>query len=154
METALFAAGCFWGVERSFSRIEGVSKTSVGYCGGQLAEPTYEEVCTGNTGHAETVQVEYEASAVSYEDLLETFWRIHDPTSLDRQGADVGTQYRSVIFYSDEDQAQAAMSARDELETSGRYREPIVTDVVPAQIFWPAEEYHQKYFEKQRQRWG
>lgn len=154
METALFAAGCFWGVERSFARIEGVAKTSVGYCGGQLAEPTYEEVCAGETGHAEAVQVEYDPSVVSYEDLIEAFWRAHDPTTIDRQGADVGSQYRSAIFYCDEEQAQAAMRARDELESSGHYRDPIVTEIVPAQTFWLAEEYHQKYFEKQRQRWG
>lgn len=154
METALFAAGCFWGVERSFARIEGVIKTSVGYCGGQLVEPTYEEVCTGETGHAETVQVEYDPSAVSYEDLIDAFWRAHDPTTIDRQGADVGSQYRSAIFYSNEEQARAAMRARDELESSGRYRDPIATEVVPAHTFWLAEEYHQKYFEKQRQRWG
>lgn len=154
METAIFAAGCFWGVERSFARIEGVYKTSVGYCGGQLAEPSYEEVCSGATGHAEAVQVEYDPAVVSYEDLLEAFWRAHDPTTVDRQGPDVGSQYRSAIFYCDEEQAQAAMSARNELERSGRYREPVVTDIVPAQTFWRAEEYHQKYFEKQRQRWG
>ena len=150
LEKATFAAGCFWGVEEAFRRVPGVVKTRVGYTGGHTPNPTYQEVCTGETGHAEAVEVIYDPRVVSYERLLEVFWSIHDPTSLNRQGWDVGTQYRSAIFYHTREQARAARSSRARLEASGRYKDPIVTEIVPAGPFYPAEEYHQGYYEKRR----
>ena len=148
LEKATFAAGCFWGVEEAFRRVPGVVKTRVGYTGGHTPNPTYQEVCTGETGHAEAVEVTYDPRVVSYERLLEVFWSIHDPTSLNRQGWDVGTQYRSAIFYHTQEQAQVARSSRARLEASGKYKDPIVTEIVPAGPFYPAEEYHQGYYEK------
>jgi methionine-S-sulfoxide reductase len=147
-ETATFAAGCFWGVEAYFKRVKGVTATTAGYSGGEVESPSYEDVCTGLTGHAESVQVEYDPQAVSYERLLYHFWKIHDPTQRDRQGNDVGRQYRSAIFTHSLEQQAAAEKARDELVRSGRYTRPIATEIVPAGEFWPAEEYHRDYLDK------
>ena len=148
MEKASFAAGCFWGVEAAFQQVPGVVATTVGYSGGRTKNPTYRDVCSGATGHAETVLVEYDPSRVSYEQLLDVFWENHDPTQLDRQGPDVGEQYRSAIFFHTPAQETAARAAKERLEASGRFRRPIVTEVTPASEFWPAEDYHQKYLEK------
>ncbi|MDX1595952.1 MAG: peptide-methionine (S)-S-oxide reductase MsrA [Nitrosopumilaceae archaeon] len=145
---ATFAAGCFWHVEDLFRKTKGVKSTKVGYTGGTLPNPTYEEVCTDRTGHAEAVQIEYDPQEISYNDLLKIFWENHDPTTLNRQGPDVGTQYRSAVFYHDESQKQDAEKSKHELEKSGRYQKPIVTEVKPVPEFYSAEEYHQKYFQK------
>lgn len=150
MEKATFGAGCFWGVEASFSKIKGVVSTEAGYAGGWTENPTYEDVCTGNTGHAEVVRVEFDPEVVSYEKLLDLFWSIHDPTTLNRQGPDVGTQYRSVIFYHTPEQEKVARKSRDRVERRGSFTDPIVTEIVPARNFYRAEEYHQKYFEKRK----
>ena len=147
-EKATFAAGCFWGVEAAFWNVAGVLSTTVGYTGGTAANPSYEQVCTGRTGHAEAVEVVYDPERVGYEDLLETFWAGHDPTTLNRQGPDVGTQYRSAIFVHDDAQKKAALESRQKLEESGQFRRPIVTEITPATEFFRAEEYHQKYFDK------
>jgi peptide-methionine (S)-S-oxide reductase len=147
-DKATFGAGCFWGVESAFSRVPGVIGTAVGYMGGTFDHPTYRDVCTGTTGHAEAVEVEFDPARVSYEHLLEVFFRIHDPTTPGRQGVDIGTQYRSVIFYHTPEQEAAAEAYKERLERSGRFRRPIVTEIVPAQTFWCAEEYHQRYHEK------
>jgi peptide-methionine (S)-S-oxide reductase len=144
-EKALFAAGCFWGVEKIFAKTPGVIDTRVGYSGGQMLNPTYEQVLTHATGHAETVEVTFDPARVSYEKLLEVFWDLHDPTTVDRQGPDVGSNYRSAIFFLDEGQKQAALKSREKLEKSGCYEKPIVTEIVKAGKFWPAEEYHQKH---------
>ncbi len=148
MAKATFAAGCFWGVEEAFRTVPGVLATTVGYSGGTRANPTYEEVCTGRTGHAESVLVEYDPTRVSYERLLDIFWNEHDPTTLNRQGPDVGTQYRSVIFFHDAEQQAAAVASKERLEHAGQYRRPIVTQIVPAETFYSAEDYHQQYFFK------
>jgi peptide-methionine (S)-S-oxide reductase len=148
MAKATFAAGCFWGVEANFRRVMGVTSTLVGYTGGQLANPTYEAVCTDRTGHAEAIEVDYDPKQVRYDDLLEIFWATHDPTTPNRQGPDVGTQYRSAIFYHDADQEAAAIASKERAEKSGRFRKPIVTQIVPAGVFYPAEDYHQQYYEK------
>jgi len=148
MPTATFAAGCFWGVEAVFRQLTGVIATLVGYMGGTLENPNYQAVCTDTTGHAEVVQVEYDANQVSYETLLAVFWGNHDPTSLNRQGADVGTQYRSVIFFHTPEQETIARLSKDKLEKSGQYHAPIVTEIIPAARFYPAEECHQQYLEK------
>lgn len=148
MEKATFGAGCFWGVEAAFRQIKGVKATAVGYAGGTTKNPTYEEVCTDRTGHAEVVQVDFDPAEVSYEDLLEVFWSTHDPTQLNRQGSDVGMQYRSVIFFHSPEEEAAAHASKEKLAASGRYRRPIVTEIVPAGEFWCAEEYHQQYLEK------
>ncbi len=148
MSTATFGAGCFWGVEAAYRQVPGVLSTAVGYMGGTLANPTYEDVCTDRTAHAEVVQVEYDPNKVSYDDLLNVFWENHDPTTLNRQGPDVGTQYRSAVFFQDADQEKAAKASKERLESSGRYRRPIVTEITPASTFWRAEEYHQQYLEK------
>src|SRR5215831_12235201 len=148
MEKATFGAGCFWGVEATFRQVEGVTTAAVGYMGGTLENPTYEDVCTDRTGHAEVVQVEYDPSQVSYDELLKVFWENHDPTTLNRQGPDVGTQYRSVIFFTTPEQERAARASRAALEASGRYHRPIVTAIEPAPPFYEAEEYHQRYLEK------
>ncbi len=148
MEKATFGAGCFWGVEATFRRIAGVSATAVGYAGGTLENPTYRDVCSGRTGHAEVVRVAFDPSRVSYEQLLDTFWTIHDPTTLDRQGLDIGSQYRSVIFFHGPEQEAAANASRDRLGESGRLGRAIVTEIVPAPTFYMAEDYHQRYFEK------
>ncbi len=146
VEKATFGAGCFWGVEAAFRRIPGVRTTAVGYLGGWLDDPTYEDVCTGRTGHAEVVQVEFDPAAVSYEDLLGTFWENHDPTTLNRQGPDVGTQYRSAIFFHTPEQEAAAVASKRRVEAGSA--KPIVTEITPASRFYRAEEYHQRYLEK------
>ena len=148
MARATFAAGCFWGVEAAFRQQKGVTASAVGYTGGHLANPTYEDVCTDRTGHAEAAQLDYDPAQVSYDELLELFWQIHDPTTVDRQGPDVGTQYRSAIFYHTPEQQAAAVASRDRLQASGRYRRRVVTEIVPVADFWRAEEYHQRYLEK------
>ena len=147
-EKATFGAGCFWGVEAAFRKVKGVVSTTVGYSGGSSKNPTYKDVCSGRTGHAEVVQVEYDPSKTSYEELLKVFWGVHDPTQINRQGPDVGTQYRSAIFFYTAEQEAAAKAAKAHLEKSGRYRKPIVTEIIPASEFYMAEEYHQQYFEK------
>lgn len=145
---AVFAAGCFWGVEATFRQIKGVISTSVGYTGGKLENPTYEQVCTDKTGHAEAVEVVYDPEKVSYETLLDVFWKNHNPTTLNRQGPDTGTQYRSAIFYQDEAQKKVAELSKEKLEKSGQYNKPIVTEIVPAVPYYRAEDYHQQYLEK------
>ena len=147
MQKAIFGAGCFWGVELTFSKVEGVESTAVGYCGGSVSDPTYEIVCTGQSGHAEVVLVEFNPDKVSFDKLLDTFWSLHDPTTLNRQGPDIGTQYRSVIFFQDEDQAALSMASKDKLQASGKYKNDIVTEIVSSKQFYRAEEYHQKYLE-------
>ena len=144
---ATFAAGCFWGVEEVFRNVKGVVNTSVGYIGGKMKNPTYEGVCTDETGHAEAVQVEFDPKQVSYEKLLDVFWENHDPTQLNRQGPDVGTQYRSAIFYHDEKQKEMAIQSKNKIEKSGKFKKPIMTEIVPAKEFYKAEEYHQRYLE-------
>jgi peptide-methionine (S)-S-oxide reductase len=146
--TATFAAGCFWGVEATFRQLAGVRATAVGYIGGHKDNPTYEDVCYRDTGHAEAVQVEYDPAQVSYDELLAVFFENHDPTTLNRQGPDVGEQYRSGVFYHDNGQRDAALAAKERLQASGRYRRPIVTEITPAATFYRAEEYHQRYLEK------
>jgi peptide-methionine (S)-S-oxide reductase len=148
MATATFAAGCFWGVEAAFRQVPGVTATRVGYTGGTTANPTYKQVCTDRTGHAEAVEVSYDPARVSYDDLLRVFWETHDPTQRNRQGPDIGTQYRSAIFYHDPEQEAAARASKERLERSGAHKRPIVTEIVPAQTFYQAEDYHQQYLEK------
>ncbi|MFP4655520.1 MAG: peptide-methionine (S)-S-oxide reductase MsrA [Methanohalobium sp.] len=148
MEKATFAAGCFWGVEAAFRQIEGVVSTRVGYTGGKWENPTYKDVCTGKTGHAEAVEITFDSSIVSYDKLLDVFWKIHEPTTLNRQGPDIGTQYRSAIFYHNGEQKKKAFESKKRLQTSGKYKNEIVTEIVPASEFYEAEEYHQRYFEK------
>ncbi len=147
-ELATFGAGCFWGVEVTFRNTPGVRDALVGYLGGTLANPTYKDVCTGRTGHAEVVQVEYDPAEVSYDKLLDVFWENHNPTTLNRQGPDVGTQYRSAIFYHTPPQKRAAEKSKAQLEASGRFRRPVVTEITEATTFYPAEDYHQRYLEK------
>ena len=148
LEKATFGAGCFWGVEAAFRQIKGVVSTSVGYSGGSYENPSYHDVCTGRTGHAEVVEVVYDPAKVSYEDLLRVFWENHDPTTMNRQGPDVGTQYRSAIFFHTPEQRAAALASKSELDSNGRYRRPIVTQIEPASKFYEAEDYHQQYLEK------
>lgn len=148
MEKATFAAGCFWGVEETFRQFPGVLDTAVGFMGGTTADPSYREVCGGRTGHAEVVHLEYDPTRISYDDLLEAFWSCHDPTTLNRQGPDVGDQYRSAIFTHSPEQEAAARVSRERIEAAGRFRRPIVTAIEPASTFWRAEEYHQRYLEK------
>jgi len=151
MEKATFAAGCFWGVEAEFRRLPGVVSTAVGYMGGAFKNPTYRDVCSGTTGHAEVVHVEYDPSQVSYDGLLALFWSIHDPTTLNRQGPDLGAQYRSAIFFHDADQQATALASKRTLELSGKHQQPIVTEMTPASTFYRAEEYHQQYLKKRAQ---
>jgi len=148
MEEAIFAAGCFWGVEAAFRQIPGVTETEVGYTGGHVAEATYRQVCGGDTGHAEAVKVTFDPAKVSYNDLLEVFWENHDPTTLNRQGPDVGSQYRSAVFYLNDEQKAAAEASKQALQASGKLKRPVVTEITPASEFWRAEEYHQQYAEK------
>ncbi|HTI15433.1 MAG TPA: peptide-methionine (S)-S-oxide reductase MsrA [Dictyobacter sp.] len=148
MAKASFAAGCFWGVEELFRQLTGVISTTVGYEGGYTENPTYKIVCSDTTGHAETVEIEYDPDQVSYETLLRVFWENHNPTTLNRQGVDVGTQYRSVIFYHTPEQQAIAQASRDQLEQSHRYQQPIVTQIIPAETFYKAEDYHQNYLAK------
>ena len=145
---ATFGAGCFWHVEDLLGKTKGVKSTKVGYTGGQLPNPTYEEVCTDRTGHAEAVEVEYDPDEISYQELLDVFWNNHNPTTLNRQGPDVGIQYRSAIFYHNDEQKEIAEKSKENLEKSGQYENPVVTEIVPAPTFYKAEEYHQKYFQK------
>jgi len=152
LQKATFGAGCFWGVEAAFREVKGVISTVVGYMGGDLDNPSYQDVCTGTTGHSEVVEVIFNSHEVSYRDLLRLFWSIHDPTTVNRQGPDVGVQYRSVIFYHDLDQKKLAEKMRDELQKSNIYPRDIVTAIEPAQTFWKAEDYHQQYFEKTKRR--
>lgn len=147
-ETATFGAGCFWGVEAEFRRTPGVVATAVGYEGGSKDNPTYKEVCTDRTGHAEVVQVEYDPALVSYNDLLKVFWTNHDPTTLNRQGPDFGSQYRSVVFFHSPEQQEQAENSKAALEASGVFKRPVVTQIVPAETFYMAEDYHQQYLEK------
>lgn len=145
---AIFGAGCFWGVESAFRKVKGVVSTTAGYAGGMIEHPTYQDVCTGRTGHAEVVEVEYDPKVVSYEQLLAIFWQIHDPTTLNRQGPDVGSQYRSIILYLDQDQEQKAKRSKELLEDSKKFKKAVVTEIQPATSFYKAEDYHQQYFEK------
>jgi peptide-methionine (S)-S-oxide reductase len=148
MAKATFGAGCFWGVESAFRQAKGVTDAAVGYMGGTLAHPTYEDVCTDRTGHAEVVQLDYDPAQTSYQELLRVFFDTHDPTTLNRQGPDYGKQYRSVIFFHDAEQERAARKMKEELDGAGRFPRKIVTQIAPASDFWRAEEYHQRYFEK------
>lgn len=148
MSKATFAAGCFWGVEEVFRLTPGVTSTMVGYTGGTTENATYKQVCSGQTGHAEAVEVEYDPAKVSYDELLNVFWQNHDPTTLNRQGPDFGTQYRSAIYYHDDAQKQAAEASKAALDQSGRLRRPVVTEITPASAFYRAEEYHQQYIAK------
>ena len=145
---ATFGAGCFWGVEAAYRQIPGVLSTRVGYLGGTLENPTYRDVCSGRTGHAEVVEVTYDPARLTYDDLLTVFWENHNPTTLNRQGPDIGEQYRSAIFYHDDEQKAAAEASKAERDRSGRYRGPIVTEITPASTFYEAEDYHQQYLEK------
>lgn len=147
-EIATFAAGCFWGIEVEFGKIPGVLETAVGYSNGHTENPTYKEVCTDETGHAEVVQVTYDPTKVSYEQLLDAFWKMHDPTQMNRQGPDFGTQYRTAVFFRTPEQEAIAKKSRAALEASGKFKRPVVTEISPAGTFYPAEDYHQKYLQK------
>jgi len=147
-EIATFGAGCFWGVEEAFRRLPGVLDTAVGYSGGHAVNPTYKDVCTDKTGHAEVVQVTFDPAKISYEQLLDAFWKVHDPTQVNRQGPDFGTQYRTAIFFHSPEQAAAAKKSKSALDASGKFRRPIATEITPAGSFYRAEEYHQRYLEK------
>jgi peptide-methionine (S)-S-oxide reductase len=151
MASATFAAGCFWGVEAAFRQVPGVTSTEVGYTGGHIENPTYEDVCSHATGHAEAVRIQFDSDKVSYEDLLGVFWGNHDPTQVNRQGPDVGDQYRSAIFFHSPEQERAARASKEALEKSGRHKRPIATEITPAPGFHRAEEYHQQYLEKRGQ---
>jgi len=148
METATFGAGCFWGVEETFRQVPGVVETTVGYLGGHTQNPTYQDVCTDESGHAEVVQVKYDPAKVTYDQLLDVFWSNHDPTTLNRQGPDFGTQYRSAIFFHTPEQERQARASQEKMQASGKFRRPIVTEITPASTFYPAEDYHQKYLAK------
>jgi peptide-methionine (S)-S-oxide reductase len=148
MEKATFAAGCFWGVEEAFAKLPGVISTRVGYTGGTTENPSYEQVCTSRTGHAEAVEIDYDPEKIAYPDLLNAFWSMHDPTTLNRQGPDMGSQYRSAIFFHNADQEALAKASQSEQEASGKFSRPIVTEITPATAFYPAEAYHQQYFLK------
>ncbi len=145
---ATFGAGCFWHVEELFRKLDGVKDVIVGYTGGNLENPTYEDVCTDKTGHAEAVQIEYDPALISYEELLKVFWENHNPTTPNRQGLDIGVQYRSAVFFHNPEQEKIARDSKDKLQKSGRFQAPIVTEITPATTFYKAEEYHQRYFEK------
>jgi len=147
-ETATFGAGCFWGIEATFRQMDGVIDTAVGFMGGHVDHPTYKQVCWEDTGHAEVVHVEFDPARVSYDQLLDLFWGAHDPTQRNRQGPDIGTQYRSAIFYHSPEQQKAAEASKARLEASGRYSRPVATEIVPAGPFWRAEDYHQRFLEK------
>ena len=150
IDTATFGTGCFWCTEAVFEQLNGVVKVTSGYSGGKVANPTYKEVCTGETGHAECVQILYEPDKISYDELLEVFWQVHDPTTLNQQGADIGTQYRSAIFYHDNAQKQKAEKYKTELNGSGAFLKPIVTEISPVEKFYSAENYHQEYYENNK----
>ncbi|KKM75762.1 hypothetical protein LCGC14_1386990 [marine sediment metagenome] len=149
-QKAIFAAGCFWGVEERFRKVKGVISTRVGYTGGNFTEPTYRDVCSHKTGHAEAIEVTYDPSKASYDDLLNVFWSIHNPTTLNRQGPDEGTQYRSAIFYLNSEQREKALSSKAKLDATKRFNKPVVTQVISASDFWEAEEYHQQYEKKRK----
>jgi peptide-methionine (S)-S-oxide reductase len=148
METATFGAGCFWGVEETFRQMDGVTDTAVGYLGGHTQNPSYKDVCSDETGHAEVVQVTFDPAKVSYDKLLDVFWSSHNPTTLNRQGPDIGTQYRSAIFFHSPEQERLARASKERMQASGKFRSPIVTEITPASPFYRAEEYHQKYLAK------
>jgi peptide-methionine (S)-S-oxide reductase len=148
MQKATFAAGCFWGVEAAFRQVNGVTDTAVGYSGGTHENPGYREVCTGLTGHAEAVEIHFDPAIVTYAELLDVFWANHDPTTLNRQGPDVGSQYRSAVFYHNDEQKAVALESKERVIASGRYKNPVVTEITPAAHFYRAEDYHQQYFEK------
>ncbi len=148
METAVFGGGCFWCLEAIFNRLKGVSKVTSGYAGGQTAKPTYEQVCSGKTGHAEVIKVDYDPAVISYHDLLQVFFKAHDPTTLNRQGADFGTQYRSIILYSDVAQKAAAEAFMAEIKASGDHKQAVVTELKPLEAFYSAEDYHQNYYQR------
>lgn len=148
MQKATFAAGCFWGIEAAFLKVKGVISTSVGYMGGKTENPTYDDVCTDRTGHAEVVEIIFDSSIVSYKELLNIFWKIHDPTQLNRQGVDIGTQYRSAIYYHTLEQKNEAFRSKEELEESGKFKKEIITEIAQASKFYKAEEYHQRYLDK------
>ncbi|MEO9320726.1 MAG: peptide-methionine (S)-S-oxide reductase MsrA [Nitrososphaera sp.] len=150
-ETATFASGCFWCTEAVFGRLQGVKSVLPGYSGGRVENPTYEQVCSGRTGHAEAAQIEFDPDVISYEKLLDVFWHTHDPTTLNRQGNDVGTQYRSAIFYHDERQREIAEKSKMELEKTGAYSDPVVTEIVPFKKFYVAEDYHKNYYDQNRE---
>lgn len=150
-DVATFGAGCFWGVEELFSRLDGVLDVVSGYSGGELKNPTYEDICTGTSGHAEVVQVTFDPEKISYLDLLNYFWRLHDPTTLNRQGYDSGTQYRSVIYFHNEDQLHLANTSKTERDQSGLHADPVVTEISPVEVFYKAEDYHQDYYQKKYQ---
>jgi peptide-methionine (S)-S-oxide reductase len=152
LEKAYFAAGCFWHVEDAFRHVPGVVATAVGFMGGRTEDPSYKEVCTDRTGHAETTEVVYDPTKVTYDQLLDVFWSHHDPTTVNRQGPDFGSQYRSAIFYLDHEQEEKAKASKESLQKSGKFTKPIVTEIMPAKTFYKAEEYHQQYFEKTGQR--
>lgn len=152
LEKAYFAAGCFWHVEDTFRHVPGVVATAVGFMGGHTEDPTYKEVCTDRTGHAETTEIVYDPSKVTYDQLLDVFWSHHDPTTTNRQGPDVGSQYRSAIFYLNKEQEEKAKASKERLQKSGKFAKPVVTEITPAKMFYKAEEYHQQYFEKTGQR--
>jgi peptide-methionine (S)-S-oxide reductase len=154
MEKATFAAGCFWGIEAAFRKVEGVVSTEVGYTGGETQDPTYEQVCTGRSGHAEAVHLEFDPERVTYDELLEVFWNIHDPTTPNRQGPDIGTQYRSAIFVHNDAQEAAATASKAQLQANGRFGAGIVTEITPAGPFYRAEDYHQQFTEKRGRRFG
>jgi len=151
-QIAIFAMGCFWSKEHSFRKLKGVISTRVGYTGGHYPEPSYRDVCSDKTGHTEAVEIVFDSKIITYEDLLDVFWDIHNPTTMNRQGADVGSQYRSAIFYLSEEQKKKVLRSKEKLEQSKRYRHPIVTEIIPATEFWQAEEYHQRYVEKKQGR--
>ena len=151
MQKAIFGAGCFWGVEAAFRQLPGVKATTVGYSGGTLEQPTYHDVCSGKTGHAEVVEVDFDPAEVTYEHLLKAFWQAHDPTTANRQGPDIGSQYRSAIFFTTPEQEEIAINSREAANKSGQFKRPIVTEITAAGAYWPAEEYHQRYLEKQGQ---
>ena len=148
MAIATFAAGCFWGVEARFREIDGVQSTRVGYTSGETLDPDYKQVCTGTTGHAEAIEVTYDTTKLSFDELLDVFWQLHDPTTLNRQGPDLGTQYRSAIFYHNDEQQQQALTAKQNLNATNTFAHPVVTEITAASIFYPAEDYHQCYLEK------
>ena len=154
MEKAIFGAGCFWHIQDRFKKVKGVSSTSVGYSGGKKDSPTYEQVCTGDTGHAEVVEVDFDPSVVTYSELLDVFWSCHDPTTKDRQGPDIGHQYRSVIYYLDDRQKKLAEESMDDMSKSGRFRDSIVTEIYPIKEYYKAEDYHQDYFDKKGSLFG
>ena len=154
MEKAIFGAGCFWHIQDKFKKVDGVSSTSVGYSGGKIDSPTYEQVCSGDTGHAEVVEVNFDPNIVTYSELLDIFWLCHDPTTKDRQGPDIGHQYRSVIYYLDDKQRKLAEESMDDMNKSGRFRDSIVTEIHPIKEYYRAEDYHQDYFDKKGSLFG